>query len=112
MHSACYSLHATDSHSVPTEYSRFNNTLVQSPEKAGCNHQVLMYAVLGLQDIFQIWAQLKLFLRTKQNKKKTMKNNKSFTDSEAGLNDPKGFRKGTPEFFHEIQGLDLKQWMN
>lgn len=47
-----------------------------------------------------------------KNKTKTMKNNKSFTDSEAGSNDPKGFRKGTPEFFHEIQGLDLKQWMN
>lgn len=41
-----------------------------------------------------------------------MKNNKSSTDSEAGLNDPKWFRKGIAEFFHEIQGLDLKQWMN
>lgn len=28
-----------------------------------------------------------------------MKNNKSFTDSESGLNDLKGFRKGTADFF-------------
>lgn len=45
----------------------------------------------------------KTFSKNKiKQKKRTMKNNKSSTDSEAGLNDLKGFRKGTDEFFHEI----------
>lgn len=41
----------------------------------------------------------KTWFKNKINKTRAMKNNKSFTDSESGLNDLKGFRKGTADFF-------------